>query len=302
MSHEHDHAGEHHGTRRTQSQKRLAITLVLTASYVVAEVIGGILANSLALMADAGHMLSDVAALGLSLFAIWIANRPATDKKTFGYYRMEILAALANGATLIAVTAYIFYEAYRRLYAPPEVQGAVVALVGTGGLVVSLLGMWLLNDGKSESINVHGAWLHMFTDALGSIGGIVAGLLVWGFGWRKADPILSIVIGLLVIYSSWDLLKVTVATLLEGTPAHIDLDEVRNALAGVPGVVSVHDLHVWTITSGMESLSAHVVVQSLDQHVSCLARLRDVLHEQFHIDHITIQLEPEGFVERKTPV
>jgi len=294
MAHDHDHRHGH----RAGNRKRLAMTLVLAASYMIAEIVGGLLTNSLALLADAGHMLSDVAALGLSLFAIWIAERPPTAKRTYGYYRAEILAALVNGAPLIAISIFIFVEAYHRLWQPPEVQGPIMLAVASGGLAVNLIGLWLLHGGRSESLNVRGAWLHVLTDALGSVGAIVAAALIWAFGWRWADPVASILIGLLVIYSSWRLLAESVSVLLESAPKGIDVDEVHRAMKEVPGVLAVHDLHVWSITSGLDCLSAHVVAAEGQPHAALLKRLRDSLHEKFGIDHLTIQIEPEGFEER----
>ena len=295
MSHDHDHRHGH--GQRAGSRRRLALTLLLAAGYMVAEVVGGLLTNSLALLADAGHMLSDVAALGLSLFAVWIAERPPTPKRTYGYYRAEILAALANGATLIAISVYIFVEAYHRLWQPPEIQGAAMLAVAVGGLAVNLVGLWLLHGGREESLNVHGAWLHVLTDALGSLGAIAAAVLIWAFGWEWADPVASIVIGLLVVYSSWRLLAESVSVLLESAPRGIDVDEVYRTMRGVPGVLAVHDLHVWSITSGLNCLSAHVVAAEPHAHAALLKTLRDTLHERFGLDHLTIQIEPEGFEE-----
>ncbi len=256
---DHDPCGHHHGVRSTaQNRKRLATTLVLAGGYMVAEFVGGLLTNSLALLADAGHMLSDVAALGLSLFALWFATRPATPHRSYGYYRAEILAALANGATLVAIAIAIVVEACGRLRQPPVVQGGLMMGIATGGLLVNLAGLWVLHAGKGESLNVRGAWLHVLTDALGSVGAIVAGLLIWARGWNWADPAMSVLIALLVVYSSWSLLQESVSVLMEWAPRGLDVDAVRDAMRAVPGVVAVHDLHIWTITSGMVSLSAHV--------------------------------------------
>ena len=296
MSHDHGHPHGH----RAGNRRRLAVTLVLAAGYMVAEVVGGLLTNSLALLADAGHMLSDVAALALSLFAVWIAERPPTPKRTYGYYRAEILAALANGATLIAISLFIFVEAYRRLGQPPEVHGPGMLAVAVGGLAVNVVGLWLLHGGRNESLNVRGAWLHVLTDALGSIGAIAAAALIWAFGWAWADPVASVLIGLLVIYSSWRLLAESVSVLMESAPKGIDVDEIHRAMKAVPGVLAVHDLHVWTITSGLDCLSAHVVAADPHAHAALLKTLRDTLHERFGLDHLTIQIEPEGFRESGT--
>jgi cobalt-zinc-cadmium efflux system protein len=290
-----DHS--HGAADRSANRKRLSIVLMLSAAYMVAEVVGGLLTNSLALIADAGHMLSDVAALALSLFAMWIAQRPPTPRQSYGYYRSEILAALVNGATLIAIAVYVFIEAYDRFRWPPEVQGGLMMAIASGGLAINLIGLWVLSAGRNESLNVRGAWLHVATDALGSIGVIVGGLLIWTFGWHWADPSVSVLIGILVIYSSWKLLKQTVTVLMEGAPGHIDVDAVRDALAGVPGVTAVHDLHIWSITSGMVALSGHVCVSDGAPNDVILGEIRKRLRDGFAVDHITVQIEPEGFTE-----
>ncbi len=273
--HHHGHDQVHAGAcpsdaARRQNTRRLAGVLVLTLTYMLAEAIGGWLADSLALLADAGHMLSDAAALGLSLFAAWIAHRPPTPQHSYGYYRAEILAALANGATLIAVSLVIFYEAISRLARPHDVEGQWMMAIAGGGLAVNVVGLAILHGGRSENLNLRGAWLHLLTDALGSVTAILAGLLIWARGWHWVDPVASILIGVLVIYSSWGLLKEAIAILMESTPKHLDVDAIRDAIAAAPGVRSVHDLHIWTITSGRVSLSAHVIVAG-DQIAAGLA-------------------------------
>jgi len=292
-----DSAGHHQVSRRAGQRKRLALALLLAAVYMVAEVVGGLLTNSLALLADAGHMLSDAAALGLSLFAVWIAERPPTPQRTFGYYRTEILAALANGAALLAVAIYIFIEAYHRLSDPPQVQGAAMMAIAVGGLVVNILSMAVLHGGSDASLNVRGAFLHVLTDALGSIGAIAAGGLIWAYGWYLADPLISAGIGALVVYSTWRLLAESVAILMEYAPRGIDVDEVRDTIRATPGVLGVHDLHVWTITSGLDSLSAHVVTAGDREPAALLTDIRCTLERRFGIHHITIQIEPEDFPE-----
>jgi cobalt-zinc-cadmium efflux system protein len=299
--HDHGHCGTHAG-RTAANRRRLTWTLGLAGSYMLAEAIGGWLTNSLALLADAGHMATDVAALALSLFAIWICDRPPPPHRTYGYYRAEILAALANGATLVAVSLFILAEAWQRLQSPPEVQGPLMMAIAVGGLVVNVLGLWILHGGRAESLNVHGAWLHVLSDALGSVAAIVAGGLIWAFGWYWSDPAVSAAIALLIVYSSWRLLRESVSVLMESAPRGIDVDEVYTAMAEMPGVAGVHDLHVWTITSGMDALSAHVVVSDGNEHTPVLSELRSMLHDRFGIDHITIQMEPEDFEERATRV
>ena len=298
-------AGHDHGLprrhARARNARRLAWTLGLIASYMVAEVIGGLLSGSLALLADAGHMLSDAAALALALFAMYMSAKPASPRRTYGLYRGEILAALANGGALIALSLYVFVEAWRRLSEPAEVEAGMMLGVAAGGLGVNLLALWILREGRSESLNVRGAWLHVVGDTLGSVGAIVAALLIAGFGWLWADPVASVLIACLVMYSSWALLKETVSVLMESAPGHIDVDELRGAMVGAQGVVDVHDLHVWTITSGIESMSAHVVIEHAAEARGVLAEMRLMLHERFGIDHITLQIEPEGFEERPVP-
>jgi cobalt-zinc-cadmium efflux system protein len=294
--HHHDVAGRREAAKsgRVAGRSRLVWALGLTVTYMVAEIVGGYLADSLALLADAGHMFSDAAALGLSLFAAWISQRPPTPQLTYGYYRAEILAALANGATLIAIALVIFIEAIRRLGSPEPVQGTLMLTIATGGLVINLIGLMILSSGRNASLNIHGAWLHLLTDALGSVAAIVAGGTIWAFGWYWVDPVASIAIGLLVIYSSWSLVKQAIAILMQSTPAHLDFDAVCGAMAAVPGVREVHDLHIWTITSGMESLSAHVVLAPGEEQQALMENMRQVLHERFNIDHITIQIDPAG--------
>ena len=290
----HDH---HHGRAGAASRRPLTIALVLAASYMVAEVVGGLWTGSLALLADAGHMLSDVAALSLSLFAIWVAQRPATPQRTYGYYRAEILAALAHGAALVAVAFYVAFEAVERLGAPTPVMGGPMLVIAVGGLAVNLAALAILAGSRGESMNVRGAWLHVMADAMGSAAAIAAGALVWAFGWLWADPAASLAIAGLVVWSAWKLLADATAVLLEGTPKHIDLDAVHDAIRGLPGVLAVHDLHVWTIASGMVALSCHVTAGDHRNDGKLLAEINSQLSGAFGIDHTTIQIEPEGFEE-----
>lgn len=277
-------------------QRRLLFVLVISGLYMIAEVVGGYLTNSLALLADAGHMFSDVAALGLSAFAIRIASLPPSAKRSFGYHRTEILAALANGATLVAISVFVVIEAIHRLRAPEPVAGGVMLVVAVGGLIANAIGLWVLHGGKDANLNVRGAWLHVLTDALGSVAVIVGSVLVLTLGWTWADPVMSIVISLLVTYSAWALLRESVSILMESTPAHLDADDVRQALRAVDGVQDVHDLHIWSITSGIYAVSTHVVVDP-EHHCRVLGEVRLVLHDRFGIDHSTVQCEPPGFVE-----
>jgi cobalt-zinc-cadmium efflux system protein len=298
--HCHHHASNQSAEQRSRNRWRLTLTLVLTGLYMFAEAIGGWLSDSLALLADAGHMFSDAAALGLSLFAIWIAQRPPTPQHSYGYYRAEILAALANGATLVGISLFICIEAIGRLSSPHVVFGPVMIGVAVGGLFVNLAGLVILHGGRDDSLNVRGAWLHLLTDALGSVAALGAGALIWGFGWNWADPVASILIGLLVIYSSWSLLRDAINILMERTPPHISIDEVREAMLMLPGVCGVHDLHVWTITGGMESLSAHVTLAGGHPPRLALEAIGELLRREFHIEHSTIQLEPDDEADCRT--
>ncbi len=285
------------GLDRPEQRRRLGWTLSLAATYMVAEVVGGFWTGSLALLADAGHMLSDVGALTLTLFALWLSDRPSPTARTFGYRRIEILAALANGTALVVVAVLILFEAWERSSAPPTVRGLPMLLIATGGLVVNVIGLALLNRGKDQSLNLRGAWLHLLSDALGSVGAMAAGISIWLFDWSFADPLASALIAVLVLWSAWALLRETVDVLLESAPPHLDVDEISSALCGVPGVAEVHDLHVWTITSGMVSLSCHVTARDHDPPSQLLGRLQDVLRQRFSIEHVTIQVEPKGFEE-----
>ncbi len=277
----------------TDDRRRLAIVLVITLVYMGAEIVGGLLTGSLALLADAGHMFSDAAALGMALGAAWLAQRPPDQARTYGYYRVEILAAVANAATLIAVAGGIVWEAAKRLTHPVDVAGAAMMAVATGGLVVNLAGLWILRGSHGDSLNIRGAALHVMGDLLGSIAAIVAGAAIALAGWRWADPVASALIALLVVRSGWRLLRESLGVLMEGAPAHVDVDEVRAAILAVDGVRDVHDLHVWTITSGLDCLSAHVVVDTKCTPQTMLHRIATLLREKFGLKHTTLQVETE---------
>jgi cobalt-zinc-cadmium efflux system protein len=290
------HSGHSHRHGRAQSsRKRLAIVTVLTAVYMIAEGVGGWWTGSLALFADAGHMLADVAALSLALIAVWFGTRPATPGKTFGYHRLEILAAFINGIALVVIAFLIFYEAYLRWLAPTPVRSIPMILVAAGGLGVNLICARLLHSERHDDLNVRGAWLHIMSDALGSVGAIVAGVIIALSGRYAADPVISVLIGGLIIWSSWHLIGEATNVLLEGTPAHINLAAVEETILQTDGVAEVHDLHVWTITSGRDALSAHVVhAESISQAV-LLQELRTKLHDRFGVDHLTLQMETPEF-------
>jgi cobalt-zinc-cadmium efflux system protein len=283
-AHGHDHS-------REQTKRALGLTLLLTTAFLVAEVIGGLLTGSLALLADAGHMLSDSVSLGLALFAVWLAQRPATPQRTFGLNRAEILAALANGVTLVAISIWIFVEAIRRLEDPGEVLGGWMLAIAVIGLFVNGAAIAVLHRGGGSSLNVSAAMRHVIADFLGSIGVIAAALVIVVTGWEYADPIVSLLIGVLILGSSWTILRDTTQILLEGAPPGIDVSEVGREMASIPGVVEVHDLHVWMITSGFPALAAHVLVAEDDDcHLKRL-EVAEMLHTRFGIDHATIQMD-----------
>ncbi len=295
------HAGHDHGPGQTHGQGatrgRLLIALLLAFLYMLAELAGGLWTGSLALLADAGHMLSDVAALALALFAAWVAMRPSGLRWTYGRARAEILAALAQGVALVAVAVFVVIEAVERLGTPQPVMGLGVLVIATGGLLVNLASLMILHKGKNESLNVRGAWLHVMADALGSVGAMLAGALVWGFGWAWADPAASLLICALIIWSAWHLIREAVDILMEAAPENIDPDAILEALCSMASVRSVHDLHVWTLGSRQISLSCHVVVTGSETGASTLSQAYNLLGERFGIDHATIQVEPEAFAD-----
>jgi len=280
-----------HGPRSYASIARLKIALGFTFVYMIAEAVGGFLTNSLALLADAGHMLTDVAAMALTLFAFWFAARPATPKKTYGYYRMEILAAFVNGVALVLLSLWVVYEAIDRWQSPPDIKGTQLLLIAFGGLVVNLIAAWLLHSGHKHDLNMRGAFLHVIGDLLGSVAAIVAGILIVTSGWMWADAAGSILISLIIIVGAWRLILDSVNVLLEGTPRHIDLSSVEDAITGNSGVIGIHDLHIWTISSGIHALSVHISHDESVVHSDLLSVVRQRLHEGFGIDHLTIQME-----------
>jgi len=297
MSHHHHHGHSHghtHGHSHTSNKKALLSSFLLIAAFMVVEVIGGILTNSLALLSDAGHMLSDAAALGLSYFAIKLGEKKASQENTYGYKRFEIIAAALNGITLIVISAYIFYEAFGRFFNPPEVQSTGMLIISIIGLVVNMVTAWILMKGdKEENLNVKSAFLHVIGDMLGSVGAIIAALLIMFFGWGIADPIASVIVAILIIISGFRVTKESFHILMEGAPTQIDLNQVKAALGKIPLVLEVHDLHIWTITSGYPVLSCHITISDNGVHDDILSLSQRILHDEFHIDHSTIQVEKE---------
>lgn len=286
----HDHF---HGTLRDRKDQRRKMKWVLglTAGFMLAEVVGGILSNSLALLADAGHMFTDVGALGLSLLAMRLAQRPPSPRRTYGYVRLEILAALINGAALLFIALIIFKEAWERFRSPPEVDGPLMLAVATVGLVINIIGAWLLHSHAHDNLNVRGAYLHILGDLLGSVGAITAGVLVVTKGWMLADPIISLVIASLILVGAWRLVREAADVLLEAAPRGLDVEGLVEELREIPGLEELHDIHVWTLTSGFVAMSGHGVIDDLTMHRTILDEINACLNLR-GINHVTFQLEP----------
>lgn len=291
--HSHDHTHDHHH-HHAAGKKRLAFVLGMTAVFMIVELVGGLISNSLALIADSAHMLTDVGALGLSLFVLWFSRRPAQPQKTYGYLRLEILAALVNGVALVVIACAIFWQAYQRLLSPQPVAAGLMLVVAAGGLIVNIVAAFLLHPSADHSLNLRGAYLHVIGDLIGSVGAILAAVIILLTGLTIADPIISMVVGLLILAGSWKLVRESVDVLLEAVPAHIDLGAVRTALDEIPGVDDVHDLHVWTVTSGYLAMSGHAIVQNPEQNQRVLSEIHRCMRENFGIDHVTVQLECPG--------
>src|SRR6185369_2187827 len=296
----HTHA---RATAAARSRPVLALTLALTCAFMVVELLAALWTGSLALLADAGHMLTDAGALALALFAMWIAARPPTPAKTYGYYRAEILAALVNALVLLVVAGAILSEAWRRWTTPSAVLAVPMAIVAAGGLRVHLLFAKLNHPAATDSLNVRAAYLEVLSDALSSLATLVAAGVVLLTGWTGADPLAGVAIALLIVPRTWSLLRQAVNVLLEGTPPHLELAEIEAAMCAVAGVRHVHDLHVWTLTSGREAMSAHVAVDDVRESERLLETLHALLHARFGIDHTTIQLEtaPPAVLRIKSP-
>lgn len=289
------HAGHAHEPRFQSSKSRLSLAFWTQLAFFVVELVGGILSNSLALLADAGHMLSDVGALGLSLLALLWTAKPPTRQKTFGYHRLEILVALINGLALWAMAGYIFYEAAGRLFHPPRINSTPLIVIAGLGLLVNLLGMYVLMPERGRNINLRSAFIHLLSDSFGSFATVVAGVLIYWQGWYWFDPLAGVIVGVMIVFSSWQLVWEATEILLESTPRHIDLDRVQHALESHPDVKQVHDLHIWTIASGIYALSVHVAI---DDHLNrdCLAwELEELLRRRFGLEHNTIQIEGPDF-------
>ena len=302
--HSHEHHGHHHGPTREGNKKGLMIAFIITTGIMLLEFFGGLITNSLALLSDSGHMLSDASSLALSLIAMWFAARPASPNKTYGFYRFEILAALFNGVTLFLIAGFIVYEAYGRFFEPPTVASGSMMLIALIGLLANLLSAWaLMRKGDvKDNVNLRSAYLHVLGDALGSVGAILAGIVMYFFDWYVADPIISVVVALLILKSAWGIIKHTLHILMEGTPITIDQQEVKKELEEIPGVINIHDLHIWTITSGLDSLSCHILIEDNQDSQIILQQAITKIENIFKIKHTTIQVEKSDLQHAETEV
>ena len=300
MSHGHHHGHHHSAASAVENKRALRIVLGLTSAFLVVEVAGGVMSHSLALLADAGHMATDVAGLALALVAISFAERPATPERTYGYYRVEILAALTNATVLGGVSLFILYEAWLRFREPPEVHTGLMLVVATLALAVNVAGVLILRAHARGSLNMKGVYFEMLADMLAAIGVIAAALIMRTSGWYYADPLISAGIALVILPRTWGLLKEAVGVLLEGTPADVNLTALRQAIGSVAGVVGVHDLHVWTLTSGVHAMSAHAVLAEGAAHPEVLSAIQSCVASDFKIAHITVQVEARGCAEWET--
>ncbi|OAJ74067.1 cation transporter [Brevibacillus sp. SKDU10] len=298
--HDHSHGGGHHHHGKGANKRALLISLLIITAFLIVEVIGGFLTNSLALLSDAGHMLSDSSALFLSLIAMFFAARKPSAKKTYGFYRFEILAALINGVMLVVISLVIIWEAYQRFFAPPEVASLSMMGIAFVGLLANIAAAFVLMRGDyKNNLNIRSAFLHVLGDLLGSVGAILAGLLMWKFNWYIADPIISVVVAVLIMLSAWRVTRDSVDVLMESTPASIDADQVSDALSKIEGVTSVHDLHIWTVTSGFDSLSCHLHVKDGLASYPILQKALHLLEHQFGITHSTIQIEDSSILHQE---
>lgn len=305
-SHDHSHGGglHHHHGDISGNRSGLIIALIITTVVMILEFVGGLVTNSLALLSDSGHMLNDASSLLFSLIAFWFAAKAASPKRTYGFHRFEILAALLNGITLFIVAAIIFYEAIGRFINPPTVSSGSMMIIATIGLLANLLSAYfLMRKGDVENnLNMKSAYLHVLGDALGSVGAIVAGLIMMAFKWYYADPIISVLVALLILRGAWGVLKQSIHILMEGTPYHIDQAEVLDTLGQLPNVLEVHDLHIWTITSNLEALSCHLVIEEHADQQVVLQQALALIAEKFAIEHATIQIEKPSFIHEPLKV
>lgn len=308
MGDQHGAPGHSHGgaaafeSAGAKHRRPLFIAFGLTAIFMVVEIVVGVATQSLALISDGAHMGTDVLGLGMALAAITLASRPATSQRTFGVYRLEVLAALANGLLLFGVAGYVLWEAVERIGSPPEVPGLPLMLVAFVGLIVNLISFRLLSAGSKESLNVRGAYLEVLSDMLGSVGVIVAAIVIYTTGWHYADTIIGAAIGLFILPRTWKLMAQALRILMEVAPPGVDVDQARRDILAIPGVLDVHDLHIWTVTSGMESATGHVVIATPTDLHPVLDRTRDLLRDKYGVTHTTIQCEPEDHDDDATPI
>ena len=304
QTHAHDHLHDDHGSHRhshvhlkSTAPQAIRRAILVTVIFMIVEVVGGWVSNSLALLSDAAHMLTDVGAMLLSLFAVWVARKPTTPTMSFGYHRAEILGALVSGLLIWLIAGVLIYEAFMRMLAPPDVQGPLVFVVATIGLLANLVSMKILHSNKDENINIRAAYLHLFTDMLGSVGAIIAGLVLWLTGWRPIDPIITLVFAALMLFSSWSLVREAVSVLMESTPAHLNPSEIMKHLQALETVQEAHDLHIWTVSSGKHALSVHLISERPGE---ALNQANQLLQDQHQIVHTTIQVEhPEHFESKR---
>ncbi|MCK5392306.1 MAG: cation transporter [Deltaproteobacteria bacterium] len=299
-NHSHDHSHSH-DVKNIKEKRALGIVLGLTFCFMIVEAVAGFYTGSLALLSDAGHMLTDVFALSLAFFAIWFSQKPPTSTKTFGFYRAEILAAFFNSLLLFAISAAILIEAYKRLLIPHEVKSLEMTIVAIIGLCVNLTGAYILFKFQSGNLNIKGALYHVLSDALGSVGAIIAGVIMITTKWYYADSLVSILVSVLIIRGAWVLFRESTHILLEGTPKGIDLGAVQNCICSHNRVISLHDLHVWTLTQGFEALSAHLVVENMENSEDIISEIKQELSSKFEITHITLQLEEQECEEANGP-
>ncbi len=299
--HNHSHSHSHIGDLTQQTTKRLTLSLILTAAFVIVEIVAGIFGNSLALLTDAAHNFTDVIALGLSWYALKIALKPAHAGKTFGYHRVGILVALINSTTLILIAFGIFVEAYKRFNAPPEVDSTLLIGVGALAFIINLVTALMVKEGSEHDLNMRSAFLHLMGDVMSSLGAVIAGILIAFTNWNWLDPLVSVLIGGFILYNAWGILKQTIHILLESTPENINMDSMVNELQKVDGVLGVHDLHVWSISENLRMLSAHVVVDnvSVGEGVSIQHNINELLAHNYNIQHATLQMECEGCSSRE---
>ncbi len=290
--------GHHHGDVRTMGRKRLLAVLCLSGTFMIVEAVTGVLTGSLALLADAGHMLGDVAALGLANFAFWLSSRPAGPSRTYGYHRSEILAALANSVLLVVISIFVLLEAIQRFSHPPEIQSMIMLVVAFIGMCINIVSIRLLSANNKDSLNTRAAYLEVVSDLLASIGVVIAAVIMMTTGWYMADPVISCLLSVFILIRTWGLLKESIDILMESAPEHVNLQELSDAVLRVENVIAVHDIHVWTITSGMIAMSGHVTITRGTDTEALLDRLKDLLQDDFGITHTTIQLETEKSATR----